>query len=68
MQVTSFRWEKADSEGNPTKMITKTYSCGHCGVTVRSEDLEAVEGEDGESEATEQPMRDQEPCTDKKRS
>ena len=59
MEVSVSEREEVDSEGNLTEIVTKTYRCEKCGTTVRSEDIEAVEGvgdseaEDIEGQATE---------------
>jgi hypothetical protein len=50
MEVTVFEREKTGSDGKPTKIVTWRYDCQKCGMTVRSEDIEATEGQ-GDSEA-----------------
>jgi hypothetical protein len=52
MEITISQREEIDSEGNSRKIVTKSYHCENCRSTLRSEDIEAVEGV-GDSEAEE---------------
>jgi hypothetical protein len=52
MEVIVSQREEVDSEGNWRKVVTKSYHCVGCRSTLRSEDIEVVEGV-GDSEAEE---------------